>query len=460
MKNDAINRWVVAGIFLFIAAAGFGLHFFNIGYPATPVFDEAHFATYAGDYATGRAFVDIHPPLGKLILASVLTFYPPQTLAKAQFINVVNLGPAGFFMLPTNTPFGDFPYVALRILSALFGMALPFALYFFLRNIGVGKVGAGLAALLLVFDNAILLTTRLILLDGMFLLFGLIALGLYFHKKCPAIAAGIFWGLALAVKLTAIVFVVPVIVAYFLVRKEERKNEKKLLLRFAIFGIATLCVIAFMGTFIFTPAERIGALHTMGFLGGKDAVVPTAQQIVAHPLAAYLFASLREGLVSIAGYTFGDPHQKQSPWYFWPAAEIPMTYYSPDPGQPGGPIALAGNPLVWIGATLAVILGLAFFLRYLNDHRTGRKDRREVFILLGGYLGGLFPFLFLQRSTFLYHYFPSLLFGIGLLGYFGGKFLKAENWTDLTPKTTFLFFMILLVVVAGFLYVAPVTYGL
>lgn len=460
MKNEAVNRWVVAGVFVFIAATGFGLHLFNIGYPAVPVFDEAHFATYAGDYAAGRAFIDIHPPLGKLILSSVLKFYPPQTLAKAQFLNVANLGSAGLVMLPTDVPFGDFPYVALRIVSALFGIALPFALYFFLRSIGLGKVGAGLAALFLLFDNAILLTTRLILIDGMFLCFGLIALGLYFYKQRPALAAGIFWGFALAVKLTAIVFIIPVIAGYFLAEKGGKKHEGKLLVRFALTAAATLLVIAFIGTLIFTPAERIGALHAAGYLGENGTAVPSAQQIAAHPLGAYLFATMDEGLITLTGYTFGNPHQLQSPWYFWPAAEIPMTYYEPDPGQSGGPIALAGNPVVWMGATLAVILGLAFFLRYLNDHRTGRKDRKEVFILLGGYLGGLFPFLFLHRSTFLYHYFPSLLFGVGLLGYFGGKFLKAEDWTDLTPKATFLFIMMLLVAVAGFLYVAPATYGL
>ncbi len=55
-----------------ILAIGLGLHLYRVSYPDRPVFDEAHFATYAADYVKDRVFFDIHPPLGKLIYAAFI----------------------------------------------------------------------------------------------------------------------------------------------------------------------------------------------------------------------------------------------------------------------------------------------------------------------------------------------------------------------------------------------------
>jgi len=162
---------------------------------------------------------------------------------------------------------------------------------------------------------------------------------------------------------------------------------------------------------------------------------------------------------SVSSYVAGLPHDGQSPWYFWPVGQIPLIYYSGTSG--GGPLVFAGNEVVWLGSAFAVILALALAIRYTKEHHLTQKNRRPFITLIAGYVGCMLPFIVLvERSTFLYHYLPALIFAIGLLGVFTGKFLGVEEWRDFTPRKIFLLSIVLAAVVAGFAALAPVTYGL
>jgi dolichyl-phosphate-mannose--protein O-mannosyl transferase len=464
MKNTSKEKYWVAGVIVAIIAAGAVLHFYRIGYPDRPVFDEVHFATYSADYITGHVFEDIHPPLGKLIYASVLAFYPPADLANSQFVNILRSPSGPLILIPNEAPYSNFPYVALRIVDSLFGIALPVALYFFMRNLGAGRVPATLAAVFVLFDNAFLLNSRLILIDGMFLTFGIAALAFYFHRHRFVTTAGILFGLALAVKLTAIVFVGPVVAAYFLAiaaGKKERRAEFAHGLRFLIIGFVVLGAVWLAGTFYFSSSARLGALSALGFgHPGSETLTPAWQ--AANPFKAWLLADIGEFQFSLSNYVEGNPHDGESPWYFWPAMQTPIYFYAPFPGDVGGgDILFTGNPIVWLASTFAVIAALAVCYRYLRDYLKKKVERYPFFVLLAGYVLAMLPFVtFVHRSTFLYHYLPALLFAIGLLGWFVGEWLGVREWKDVTMPKAFLFVMILLVVFLGFLHVAPLTYGL
>lgn len=463
---------------------GLGLHLWRIGYPARPVFDEAHFATYAADYASGRAFDDVHPPLGKLIYAAVLSFFPAETVSRAQFSEIVRAPDGTLNARATDIPYGDFPYVALRMVSALFGALLPVTLYFFMMNIGAGRIAALLAAAFVMLDNAFLVDTRLILLDGMFIAFGIAALALYFHKRCFAVAAGAIWGLSLAVKLTGIVFVGPVLAAYLLARRGamrgdanktqtqiQTQKELERLSKFVVAGLIVLFLVVLAGTFYFPTGKRLGTLSFLGFFD-RGASAPSPAWQAGHPVRAYFLASVGETMFSLANYVVGRPHPDQSPWYFWPVLQVPMLYYYAHAGVPsgasgghgadgGGNILFAGNPVVWLASTLAVILAIVFARRYLRERLSGKLDRAPFFILLAGYVSSMLPFiLFVRRSTFLYHYLPALPFAFGLLAWFIAEGLKAREWRDMNARRTFLLAMILIAAALGFLALAPGTYGL
>ena len=52
-----------------ILAISLIIHFAFFGYPNETVFDEVHFGKFISGYYTGNYYFDIHPPLGKLMIA-------------------------------------------------------------------------------------------------------------------------------------------------------------------------------------------------------------------------------------------------------------------------------------------------------------------------------------------------------------------------------------------------------
>ncbi len=292
-----------------ITALGFYLHLLNISYPPRPVFDEAHFATYAADYVKGVPFFDIHPPFGKLIYSATLSLAAtPQNVKNTDFVIIKGQEKAGgdeITVTGGNSPFNNFPYIPLRVVSAIFGAALALIFYWFLRSLGVPNIGAILGALFLTLENALLLETRLILMDGMYLAFGFAALALYFKKPQWPTAAGAVWGLALGVKMTAVVFAGPLLIYYLLKKKTgETAAEKSDLKKFSIAAVLVFLIVFSVNYAIFTPMEHLDVLKSLGMIS-----------YTATPRLPYLTAPLADLFFSFGNYVVGSPNILQSPWY-------------------------------------------------------------------------------------------------------------------------------------------------
>ena len=132
------SRKLRAIILTGLLLTSFILHIYRISIPSEPVFDEVHFATYAADYLNQQAFFDIHPPLGKLLFAGVLAFFPRGRIENAKFISFSRLENGGISSKALNDGYRDFPYIALRLFSSFVGIALILAFYLFLKAIGIG----------------------------------------------------------------------------------------------------------------------------------------------------------------------------------------------------------------------------------------------------------------------------------------------------------------------------------
>ncbi|KAI9754020.1 MAG: hypothetical protein M4579_004896 [Chaenotheca gracillima] len=131
---------------------------FRIYQPTSVVFDEVHFGGFASKYIKGRFFMDVHPPLAKMLL----------TLAGwlAGFDGDFDFKDIGKDYVEPGVP-----YVAMRLLPAIFGVLTVPTIFLTLKAAGCRTTTAAMGASLLIFENALLTQSRLILLDSPLIIF-------------------------------------------------------------------------------------------------------------------------------------------------------------------------------------------------------------------------------------------------------------------------------------------------
>jgi dolichyl-phosphate-mannose-protein mannosyltransferase len=453
-----MNRTVIVAL-LCITAASAMLHIWRLDYPTEPVFDEAHFATYAGDYVTGTGFFDIHPPLGKLFYAADIALQLDHVLPSWRSWQFATIGVTSSTggranVIRVDRPFGEFPYQPLRELSALVGAMLPLAFFAFLLALEVSAPAALVGAALVMLENSLLLETRLILLNGMYLAAGFAALALFMKRAPWAVAGGVLWGIALATKLIAIVFLAPVALVAVIDRSSRRRAAI-----FAAVGMLMLAGAWSVDAIVFTPAARIAPLEALGTPlrdPGHMSVFRASVTDVVYGGVAYLGG----GSDADAATRAGGP--QTSAWYEWPLMRQPMPYYYAGTAHPF--LELTGNPVVWLISGLAVLAGLLYLARRLFARlRAGAvgetlREHRTLAILCAGYLGSLLIYpLLVRRGTYLYHYFPALLFGIGIAAWW---FDRLASRSPSRRAAVLAAGALLGLSAVGFLLYAPAVYGL
>ncbi|PVI02318.1 glycosyltransferase family 39 protein [Periconia macrospinosa] len=149
------SDWQLLIALLVVAVA---VRLFRIQQPSSVVFDEVHFGGFASKYIKGRFFMDVHPPLAKLLI----------TLAGwlAGFDGNFDFKDIGKDYLEPGVP-----YVAMRLLPAICGILTIPTMFLTLKAAGCRTTSAALGAALVIFDNALVTQSRLILLDSPLVLF-------------------------------------------------------------------------------------------------------------------------------------------------------------------------------------------------------------------------------------------------------------------------------------------------
>ncbi|KAK1809003.1 Dolichyl-phosphate-mannose--protein mannosyltransferase 4 [Friedmanniomyces endolithicus] len=141
-----------------ITVLAFVTRFWGISHPNQVVFDEVHFGKFASYYLQRTYFFDVHPPFGKLLfaLAGWLVGYDGSFLFE-------NIGDS----YVTN----KVPYVAYRSMPALMGALTVSVVFWIMWESGYSLPACIVAAAIVLFDNAHIGQTRLILLDATLVLF-------------------------------------------------------------------------------------------------------------------------------------------------------------------------------------------------------------------------------------------------------------------------------------------------
>ncbi len=360
-------------------------------------FDEIYHGRTAYEFVNGlTSYENTHPPLGKVFIA---------------------LGVAIFGM----SPFGW------RIAGAFFGILMVPFTYLFARKVTKNVPLSTLSCILFTFDFMHFTQTRIATIDVFITFFVLVMYYFMYQystmsfydtplKKTflPLGVCGICMGLGVASKWTGVYAGIGLALIFFYTLYQRYrefcyavKNPKG-----SSNGISHSRIIE-----SFLPNTKRTVLFCLVFF----VAVPLCIYILSYiPFRDYSDRGLLERAIynqeTMFGYhsTLNATHPYSSLWYQWPVMTRPTWYYSRivtgawgEGGIREG-ISAMGNPAVWWLGIPAALYMIYLLLK--------KKDKTAGFLLVG-YLAQYFPWFFVTRITFIYHYFPSVIFVVLMIAY-------------------------------------------
>lgn len=454
-------------LFLALAALAFIIHFSFLTYPSEVVFDEVHFGKFVSGYFTGEYFFDIHPPLGKLMIAG---FGKMTGLDTASFIPSAGSADTatsiGFDHIGEPLP----PQIlfTLRFLPALFGALFVLAFSWLAWLASNSKTASLIAGFLALADHAFLVQSKFILVDIFLLFFTVLAFCFFFlwqrqkSWSCKwflyLILAAVSFGFSISIKWTAVatlgIFAVVLFAKIFSSRlanylsKTNASRQKKLIE--GLVGLVFILIIAsllyagfFKIHFDLLPKPGPGsAFMSWQF---QQELKYGKQDSYERPSFTQKFLELNQTMYTAsAGITTEHPYGSR--WHIWPLDEKWVYYWNEDQPQKSAKIYFFGNPIIWWLAGAGVLATIIAAFR----KKWWQKIPPVFYILALAYLANLLPFIFIKRVSFLYHYLPSAVFAALLLA-----FWLAKLWT----KEKFLVGLLLAIIALAFIALLPLAYG-
>ena len=443
MKSYAKRFWVKYPPELAILLIGSILtRLVGLGSPNATVFDEVYFKQFASGYFTHQYYFDIHPPLGKLILAG---------WAKLIGVNAATI----------TQP----PATGLRLLVALAGISIVLLVYGIVRRLTGSRLAATLAGLAIMLDGVFIVEARFVLVDSLLVAFGMGAIYAAVrwqerHKALWLVLAGLLAGCSVSIKWTGLTALVVVLALLLKGWEEAHRNWKQRLAQFA--AVIGLAAIIYLGSFWLHFA-------LLTHSGPGDAFMSPAFQSTLignpyyRPYDRLSFWSKFEQLnveMYHANATLTATHPYGSKWYTWPLELRPVYYWEGAVQANGsqGNIYLFGDPLIWWAATASTLLGLIISSCSRPSFRKRYKAiMAALSLFIFAYLLNWLPFATITRVMFLYHYLFAFIFSVMIMATLVTTLPVNPDWKR-SPRHLVAIGLIV-VMVGGFLYFAPLTYG-
>jgi dolichyl-phosphate-mannose-protein mannosyltransferase len=350
---------------VFTLVLGVWARLYDLGYPPKTMWDEIYFPVMASKFLEGIYQFDLHPPLGKFIIAIGIAL------------------------------FGDTP-IGWRFMPALFGVAmLPMGAilgWYYFRD----RVGALLLAAFIAGETFLVAYSRTGIMDGILVFFMLATLlaAVLAERRGQVLWVAVLLGLSIAIKWA--VFMVAVPVGYILWRKG--------LFRPFVAGLwvsaVTYIAVVYVGALI---AVTLNPWEAWQWTWSWH--IEAAKKIIA-----------------------AIPNPWGSPWWSWPLMLRPIRFFF-DPNAAEGQvrvISAIGNPVLWYGSTLAVVAGLFEVGRRLIIRKPVVDD--PIVPILLGYVFLLLPWVPGTRIPYIYNYLPSYAFALMALVYWLCRLWGRRPW--------------------------------
>ncbi|KAJ1992710.1 Protein O-mannosyltransferase 2 [Coemansia umbellata] len=140
---------------LLLTLVAFLLRVYKINRDPRVVWDETHFGRFASNYLAHTFYLDVHPPLAKLLITLMFRL----------------LGYSGLFDFASGHAYpSNVPIRAMRIVQAAIGSLLVPSTYYLCRCLEMPLDASWLASVFVAFDNALVGISRIVVLDSMLLL--------------------------------------------------------------------------------------------------------------------------------------------------------------------------------------------------------------------------------------------------------------------------------------------------
>lgn len=346
---------------ILIAIGAFFLRVINLGTPKGFVFDEVYYVDGARDFlrygvevAGSKPEFVVHPPIGKWCIALGIKI------------------------------FGDSEF-GWRIAAAIAGTLIILIAARLAHELFYSPFLTAVTAALMAFDGLLLVHSRTALLDLFLTLFILTAAYFWFRQRYWY--SGIFFGLALATKWSALYFIALfALVTLFRLLKVTALKESLRELRIRVLQFAFLP----LGIYLTSWA---GWLFSDRGWNRDYASNPLASLFYYHKQMLDFHTSLVE------------KHSYQANPWGWLIMKRPTSFFYESPQGCGSTscsqeVLALGTPVLWWSATIALVFLIGLWVWQFYQRSI---DKKLTFILLGVIAGYLPWFFFQKRTTFSFY---------------------------------------------------------
>ncbi|WP_347332759.1 phospholipid carrier-dependent glycosyltransferase [Marinimicrobium locisalis] len=466
------RRFWVPALVLLVSLLVYGV---NYGSPKAMFWDENYHITSGQKYIDGTLFMELHPPLGKLLIgAGEALFGGNEDLDKRALNQTDYLDGSD---VPEGMSFTGFRFAStfLMALSVLFFYGIVW------RITRRTWVAAGFSALL-IFDNALVVHSRAAMLEGIQLFFILAALYYFVHiltrgkpLRLPQYAwLGVLVGLVVSVKLNGAVLLLLFVMVWGVDQWENIKawRWKAMLQRLATtVPSAVLPIIAVFASILYVHialGENIVGNNT--YKASEEYLEEVRAGRSHSPTAFYhgfldnvrYMLEYSDGVASLdickpgenGSYAIGWPLGNKSINYRWDKntvnGEVKVRY-----------IQIIANPIVWFSVAAGIVLSIGLIIsRFVYGNPV--KDNRQFYWVLAFttlYVSYMTAILQIDRVMYLYHYLVPLVFGMLNLAMVFTYIFRDDVMAN-RRHTMINLGVFVLLVIGVFAWFSPFSYGL
>src|SRR5690554_1463631 len=413
-------------LLLLVSAA---VYITGYGQPNALFWDENYHISSAEKYIEGVMYMEPHPPLGKLLMAAsekLLALNADKD--KSAFTRTD-------YVRDNDLPDGGISYYGFRLPSTVL-MALSALFMFGIIRRTTGNPHVALAfCFFLIFDNALVIHARSAMLEGIQLFF--ILASLYYavrivtSKQGPKLfqyaLLGVLIGLAVAVKVNALVLLLLFVLVYGVDQWPAIKAFNMLELGKRLATTVPVAVAPVALTFFAVFYIHIGLGGQISPHKNYDASEAYQQAIKAGNIwsPSTFVVAMQDNLRYMSSYADGVPRldvckegENGSAAIGWPLATKTINYRWSKRSVDGTTYVryhnLVANPVVWFSVLAGMILSVGLIIsRFIYNNPV--KDKGLFYWICGFsglYLSYMTAILQIERVMYMYHYLVPLVFGI------------------------------------------------